>query len=62
MAQYKAKEGFAKLEDKFFGPHKIKYLENGGVIEITNINSVPKKVKECLEIVEAPKPKKKGDK
>ena len=38
MAEYKAKESFKSLENKHFGIHKIKVLESGGSIEITNID------------------------
>ena len=63
MAKYKAKAGFNKLEDKFFGVHKIKALENGAVLEITDISVIPKKVMECLQEVNEQKVKeKKGDK
>ena len=64
MAKFKAKAGFKGLENKFFGIHKINNLENGGTIEITDPSSLPKKVLEQLESVEAPQSKKKkeGDK
>ena len=60
MAKYKANEKFKDLKDKFFGIHKIKILEEGGELEISVPQLVPKKVLECLEEVKIKQ--KKGDK
>jgi len=63
--KYKAKKEFKSLENKFFGVHKIKALEKGGFVEITDLSAVPKEVMECLEDTNKPKKetkKKKGDK
>ena len=49
MAKYKAKDSFKDAEDKFFGIHKIKNLLQGGSIEITDFNSLPKSVQGHLE-------------
>ena len=49
MALYKAKSSYKTAKNKFFGVHKINTLENGGSIEITDFNSLPKSVKEHLE-------------
>ena len=62
MAKYKAKETFIDAEDKHFGIHKIKTLLQGGSIEITDFNSLPKSVKEHLEEDKPKKKAKKGDK
>ena len=66
MAKYKAKETYKDLDNKYFGIHKEKNLIEGGSIEITDFNSLPKSVRECLEedkpiIINKPKKKvKKG--
>tara|TARA_R110001583_G_scaffold117828_1_gene268932 strand:- start:297 stop:500 length:204 start_codon:yes stop_codon:yes gene_type:complete len=49
MSKYIAKDGFKDLENKFFGIHKAITLLNGGSIEITDFNSLPKSVQDELE-------------
>tara|TARA_Y100000401_G_C8323093_1_gene226574 strand:+ start:884 stop:1078 length:195 start_codon:yes stop_codon:yes gene_type:complete len=58
MAKYKATPEFEKLENKFFGVHKIKSLLNGNEIEITAPNKIPADVMSCLEEQGAEKTKK----
>lgn len=61
----KATKDFAKLDNKHFGPHRIKALLNGAVIDITVPENIPEDVMATLEEVKEPKPKaknKKGDK
>tara|TARA_Y100000593_G_scaffold93010_2_gene186384 strand:+ start:1631 stop:1825 length:195 start_codon:yes stop_codon:yes gene_type:complete len=61
----KATKDFAKLENKHFGPHRIKALLNGAVIDITIPENIPEDVMSTLEEVKEPKTKKakkKGDK
>ena len=63
MALYKAKDSYKTAKVKHFGVHKIKKLEAGGSIEITDFNSLPESVKGHLEpLVEKKQTKKKGDK
>ena len=61
MSKYKAKASFKTAKDKYFGVHKIRNLEQGGSIEITDFKSLPKSVKEHLEEIKQKKAKK-GDK
>ena len=49
MAKYKAKDSYKDANNKHFGIHKIKKLENGGSIEITNIDDLPKGILDHLE-------------
>jgi|TARA_R110000824_G_scaffold174627_7_gene352804 hypothetical protein len=49
--KYKAKKEFSELKDKFFGPHKIQTLENGGVVNISTPKDIPSKVLSTLEVV-----------
>ena len=49
MAEYKAKGSFKSFENKHFGLHKIKVLESGGSIEITNIDDLPEELLNHLE-------------
>ena len=58
----KAKPGFKKLENKFFGIHKSHRLVCGGVIEVTDFDSIPEDVRNELEEVKPKVKKKKGDK
>ena len=58
MAKFKAKKEFMELENNFFVVHKVKALEQGVVIEITDPSAVPKEVMACLEDINKPKPKK----
>ena len=58
MAKYKAKESYKSAKNKHFGVHKIKTLENGGSVEITDFDNLPKDVKEHLELLNKPKTKK----
>ena len=62
MAQYKAKDSFNIAKNKHFGIHKIKILDQGGSIEITDFNALPDSVQAHLELLETKKKKKKGDK
>jgi hypothetical protein len=62
MALYKAKDSFKTAKNKFFGIHKIKILEEGGSLEITDYDGLPKSIQEHLEPLEAKTKKKKGDK
>ena len=45
MAKYKARDTYKDAKNKHFGVHKIKILENGGSIEITDFSSLPESVK-----------------
>ena len=54
MEYYKAKKEFMDLEDKHFGVHKVKLLEDGASIPISNTKLVPSKVMDCLENVTNP--------
>jgi len=58
MAKYKAGKDFKGLENKHFGPHKIRALENGEEVEITSPELIPEKVFKTLSEVTI----KKGDK
>tara|TARA_Y100000401_G_scaffold117351_1_gene125759 strand:+ start:38 stop:232 length:195 start_codon:yes stop_codon:yes gene_type:complete len=61
----KAKKAFEELTNKFFGVHKVNTLLSGGVIEVTDPDSIPAEVFATLEEADKPKPKKvakKGDK
>ena len=55
MSKYKAKESYKSAKNKHFGIHKVKILETGGSIEITDFNDLPKSVKEHLELTEIKK-------
>lgn len=61
MALYKAKKELFRLENPYFGIHKLKAFKEGQYLEITEPNKLPKEVLECLEPYK-PKKKKKGDK
>jgi len=61
MALYKAKKELFKLENQYFGVHKLKAFKEGQYLEITDTSKLPKEVLECLE-PSKPKKKKKGDK
>ena len=61
MALYKAKDSFQAFEGKACGIHADKILKQGGSIEITDFNALPKSVKEHLEHVETKKPKAKKE-
>ena len=49
MALYKAKDSYKKAKNKFFGIHKQRILEEGGSLEIADINYLPKAVQDHLE-------------
>ena len=49
MSKYKAKESYKSAKKKHFGIHKIKVLESGGAIEITDFNALPDSIKKHLE-------------
>ena len=57
---FKAGKEFKGLKNKHFGPHKLKTLETGGEIDITQPELIPDEVLKTLTEV-TPK-KKKGDK
>ena len=58
MALYKAKKELFKLDDPYFGVHKMKSFKQGQYLEITEPDKLPKEVLECLEL-DKPKKKKK---
>ena len=60
----KAGKDFAKLENKHFGPHRIKALLSGEVVDITIPDNIPEDVMKTLEEVKdkSKKETKKGDK
>ena len=60
MSKYKAKDGFKDLDNKFFGVHKINNLLNGGSIEITDFDSLPKSVQDELEPIQVKEKKQKA--
>ena len=53
----KATKAFRDLDNKFFGVHKAKTLEAGGVLEVTSPDSIPSEVFATLEEVGKPKKK-----
>ena len=57
--EYKAKDGFKDLDNKFFGIHKANSLLNGGSIEVTDFNSLPKSVQNELEPIQVKEKKQK---
>ena len=61
----KATNAFKDLDNKFFGVHKVKQLEAGGVVEVTSPDNIPTEVMATLEEVDKKKVVKnttKGDK
>ena len=54
----KAKKGFADLDNKHFGVHKVNALLNGAVIDITIPENIPEDVMKTLQEVKESKPKK----
>ena len=60
--KYKAKDSYKSAKNKHFGVHKIKTLETGGAIEITDFDSLPDSVKNHLEPLENKKVSKAGTK
>tara|TARA_Y100001973_G_C5186800_1_gene328383 strand:+ start:1904 stop:2095 length:192 start_codon:yes stop_codon:yes gene_type:complete len=61
MALYKAKDSFKTFKGKACGIHADKILKEGGSIEITDFNALPKSVRDHLEPVETKKPKAKKE-
>ena len=53
----KATGAFKELKNKHFGVHKVKTLEEGGVLEVTSPDSIPAEVFATLQEVGKPKPK-----
>ena len=49
MAKYKAKSSYKDLDTNYFGIHNHNSLVRGGSIEITDFDSLPESVRECLE-------------
>jgi trans-aconitate methyltransferase len=47
----KATSIFKNLDNKFFGVHKVKKLEAGGVVEVTSPDNIPTEVMATLEEV-----------
>ena len=60
--KYKAKDSYKSAKNKHFGVHKVKILETGGFIEITDFDDLPKDVKEHLEPLTKKKVSKAGTK
>ena len=54
----KATKDFKDLKEKYFGVHKVKTLEEGGVLEVTSPDLIPAEVFATLQEVGKPKPKK----
>tara|TARA_R100000700_G_scaffold34819_1_gene43076 strand:- start:424 stop:636 length:213 start_codon:yes stop_codon:yes gene_type:complete len=53
----KATSAFKELKNKHFGTHKVKTLEEGGVLEVTSPDSIPAEVFATLQEVGKQKPK-----
>ena len=53
----KATSAFKELKNKHFGVHKVKTLEEGGVLEVTSPDLIPAEVFATLEEIGKPKPK-----
>ena len=53
----KATKDFKGLDNKYFGVHKVKTLEEGGVLEVTSPELIPAEVFATLQEVGKPKPK-----
>ncbi len=53
----KATSAFKELKNKHFGVHKVKTLEQGGVLEVTSPQEIPPEVFATLEEIGKPKPK-----
>ena len=53
----KATSAFEELKNKHFGVHKVKTLEEGGVLEVTSPDLIPAEVFATLEEIGKPKPK-----
>ena len=54
----KATKDFKDLKEKYFGVHKVKTLEQGGVVEVTSPDLIPAEVFATLEEVGKTKTKK----
>tara|TARA_R100000234_G_C4957757_1_gene160373 strand:- start:296 stop:499 length:204 start_codon:yes stop_codon:yes gene_type:complete len=54
----KATKDFKDLKEKYFGVHKVKTLEEGGVLEVTSPDLIPAEVFATLQEVGKPKQKK----
>ena len=54
----KATKDFKGLDNKYFGVHKVKTLEEGGVLEVTSPELIPAEVFATLEEVGKTKTKK----
>ena len=55
--KFKATKDFKNLKEKYFGVHKVKTLEKGGVVEVTSPDLIPAEVFATLQEVGKPKPK-----
>ena len=56
--KFKATKDFKDLKEKYFGVHKVKTLEQGGVVEVTSPDLIPAEVFATLQEVGKPKQKK----
>tara|TARA_Y100000004_G_C8952772_1_gene429366 strand:- start:306 stop:524 length:219 start_codon:yes stop_codon:yes gene_type:complete len=59
--KYKATKAFKELDNKFFGIHKVKSLENGGVVEVDTPSDIPEEVLATLKEFKETKPKTKTE-
>ena len=50
MAKYKAKDSYKSAKNKHFGVHKVKMLEKGLSIEITEFDKLPESIKGHLQL------------